>query len=279
VTDRAHDPDDAEIEASRAPLLDHLMELRTRLIWACGAIIVGTLICYGFAEPVYGILQEPFREAVLRVGGQEALDNARFQYTHPFEVFFTYLKLALIGGLALAFPVVAYQLYAFIAPGLYKRERAAVIPFIIAAPVMFCVGVAFVYYVALPFAMYFALGLQTPDSSIPIELVPKVNEYFSLVVTLILAFGLCFQLPVVLSFLARAGLITATALRKGRRYAIVGIAAFAACFTPPDVLSMTMMAVPVYLLYEISIWLVLVIQKRQEKAAAVEAGTSVTPAE
>jgi sec-independent protein translocase protein TatC len=273
------DPDEAELEASRAPLLDHLMELRTRLLWCCGAIIVGMILCYSFAEPVYGLLQQPYKQEVLRVGGPEALANARFQYTHPFEVFFTYLKLSLIGGIGVAFPVIAYQLYVFIAPGLYKRERKAVTPFIIAAPLMFIAGALFVYYVALPFAMYFALGLQTPDSDIPIELVPKVNEYFGLVTTLILAFGFCFQMPVVLAFLGRAGIVNATMLRKGRRYAVVGIAAFAACFTPPDVVSMMMMAIPVYLLYEISIWIVLLIQKRKGAEGQAEAQAQAAPAE
>jgi sec-independent protein translocase protein TatC len=264
-------PDDDEIEASRAPLLDHLMELRDRLLWACGAVIIGTMIAYVFAEPLYALLQQPYRDVVLRIGGPEALEGAKFQYTHPFEIFFTYLKLALIGGIGLSFPVVAYQLYAFIAPGLYKREKAAVMPFLLAAPVMFLAGVLFVYFVALPFALHFALGLQTPDGPVPIELVPKVNEYFGLVTTLILAFGFVFQIPVVLSLLARVGIVGAKMLRSGRRYAIVGIAAFSACVTPPDVISMTMMAIPVYLLYEASIWIVWLIEKANAKREAREA--------
>lgn len=270
----AMDPPD-EVEASRAPLLDHLVELRNRLLIAAIAVVVGTAICYGFAKHLYALLQEPYRDVILSIGGPDALKDAKFQYTHPFEVFFTYLKLALIGGLAISFPVVAYQLYAFVAPGLYKNERAAVAPFLVAAPVMFIAGAAFVYFVALPFAMYFALGLQQPEGPIPIQLIPKVNEYFSLVTTLILAFGLCFQMPVVLSLMARVGAIGASALRKGRRYAIVGIAAFAACFTPPDVFSMMLMMIPVYFLYEVSIWIVWAIEKSRAKA---EAAAGIAPA-
>lgn len=269
--------EEAEIEASRAPLLEHLTELRNRLLVACSAILIGTVGCYFVAQPVYALLQEPFRAAVLAVGGEEALANATFQYTHPFEVFFTYLKLALIGGIGLASPVIVWQVWGFVAPGLYKRERAAAAPFLVAAPVMFAAGALFVYYVALPFALHFALALQTPDGPIPIQLIPKVNEYFGLVTTLILAFGACFQLPVVLSVLARVGVIGAGALRKGRRFAVVGIAAFAACFTPPDVVSMAVMAVPVYLLYELSIWLVWAIEKarlQSDAKLAEQAGLS-----
>lgn len=297
----AEDADESEIESSRAPLLEHLIELRTRLLIACAAIVVAAMACYLFAKPLYEILQQPFRSAVEHVAGQHAVEAAHlkaadpnyrtvyaaagkaalartvFQYTHPFEVFFTYLKLALIAGLGLASPVIIWQVWGFVAPGLYRRERSAIAPFLVAAPVMFALGGLFVYYVALPFALYFALSLQQQDGPIPIQLIPKVNEYFGLVTTLILAFGACFQLPVILAVLARVGVIGAGFLRKGRRFAVVAIAVFAACFTPPDVVSMTVMAVPVYLLYEISIWVVWAIEKarlQSEAKLAEQAGLS-----
>lgn len=259
--------EEADIEASRAPLLDHLMELRNRLLVACAAVLAGTVVCYLFAQRIYSILQLPYRDVVARMGGEEALSELTFLVTQPLEQFFTYMKLALVGGVAIASPVLIWQLYAFVAPGLYRRERAAVAPFLLAAPVMFALGGMFVYYVALPFAFVFALGMQG-ETAIPVELKPKVNEYFGFVTTLLLAFGACFQLPVVLAILAKVGLVGATALRKGRRFAVVGIAAFAACFTPPDVVSMAIMAIPVYLLYEASIWLVWAIERARLKSEA-----------
>ncbi len=188
-----------------------------------------------------------------------------FVFTGPFEFFFTQLKLALFAGLIISFPVVAYQIYAFIAPGLYKRERAAAAPFLVAAPVMFLAGGAFVYFVGLPYAMTFALGTQITTGEISIKLLPRVNEYLGLVTTLILAFGACFQIPVLLSLLGSTGMVSASGLRKGRRYAIVGIAAFSACVTPPDPISMMIMAIPVYLLYEASIWIVWLMEKARAK--------------
>lgn len=272
----ANDPD--EIEASRAPLMEHLDELRTRLFWAACALVVATMISYGFAQKIYLFLAEPYRVAAAHAHGESVANAAiKLQATHPFEVFFTNLKLALFAGVILAFPVIAYQAYAFIAPGLYKREKVAAAPFLVAAPVMFLLGGAFVYYVAMPFAMSFALGTTVSDGPIQIELNAKVNEYFGLVTTLILAFGAVFQVPVVLGLLAQIGVVTVDMLRKGRRYAIVAIVAFSACVTPPDPFSLFIMAVPVYALYEASIWVVLLIERARLRREAAEAAAAATP--
>lgn len=274
TADKDQTSDDEEIEASRAPLLDHLTELRSRLVKALIALVIGTVIAYFFAAPIFEILVHPYREALIERGLLEPGQIPRLQITAPLEGFYTYLRIAIMGGVALAFPYIAYQAYAFIAPGLYKRERGAVAPFLFAAPVMFAIGTLFAYYVALRFAMIFALGFQIQNDSVSVEIIPKMNEYFALASTLVLAFGICFQLPVVLSLLARVRMITASALRKGRRYAIVGIAAFSSLVTPPDVISMTLMWLPMYALYEISIWLVAWIETwtaKEDAAAAAPA--------
>lgn len=271
--------DEDEIEASRAPLLDHLMELRNRLLWSVGALVVGFAACFGFARRIFMFLVEPFETAIRTVRPETAGQALEMVNTHAFGFFFVQLQVALFAGIVVAFPMIAWQAYQFIAPGLYKRERMAAAPFMIAAPVMFLLGGAFVFYVAMPFALEFALKQEVRDGQIHITYLPKVDEYLGLVTTLILAFGLCFQMPVVLSLLARVGMVTASMLRKGRRYAIVGIAALAACVTPPDVISMTMMALPMYALYEISIWIVWLIEKSRAKAEAREGEPQVLPAE
>jgi sec-independent protein translocase protein TatC len=263
--------DEEEIEASRAPLLDHLLELRTRIIWCILAVGVGFIIAFIFASPLYLFLVKPFAEAARVVRGADA-EALELIYTAPFEFFFTKVKLALFGGIILAFPVIAYQVYAFIAPGLYRREKATVLPYLIASPVLFTAGGALVYYFVLPFAMRFALGQEmSGESGASIALLPRVSDYLALVTTLILAFGFAFQMPVVMSLAGRAGLVSAAMLRQGRRYAIVGIFIFAAVVTPPDPFSQTILGVCIMGLYELSILAVRMVERKREQAEAEDA--------
>jgi len=277
MTDGVAEPDESEIEASRAPLLDHLVELRQRLLIAVVALAIAFFGCFAFAKQIFLFLVEPFKTALEVVHGHEAAKKGvELVNTHAFGFFFVQLRVALFAAIVISFPVIAYQAYAFIAPGLYKRERTAVAPFLLAAPIMFLSGAAFVFFIAMPFALEFALKQEVNEGGVIIRYLPKVDEYLALVTTLTLAFGFVFQVPVVLSLLARIGIVTAGLLRRGRRYAIVGIAAFAALVTPPDPISMMIMAIPVYGLYEISIWLVLFIEKgrlKSEAKAAEEAAS------
>jgi sec-independent protein translocase protein TatC len=264
-------PDDAEMESSRAPLLDHLIELRRRLLTATAAVLIAFLGCFAFAQQIFLFLVDPFLVALRTVHGGKAAESVELYNTHAFGFFIVEMKVALFAAIVIAFPVIAYQLYAFVAPGLYKRERKVALPFLIAAPVMFLAGAAFVYFIAMPFALEFALRQEVTAGPVHVRYLPKVDEYLALVTTLVLAFGAVFQTPVVLALLARAGAIGAGVLRKNRRYAVVAIAAFSALVTPPDVVSMTIMALPVYALYEVSILIVAIIERGVAKRAAAEA--------
>lgn len=255
-----------DIDDREMPLLDHLIELRNRLMYASAAMLAGFLLCYFFAEDIYQFLVQPLADIYQGQTGR------RMIYTGLTEAFFTYLKVAFWAGAFLAFPFVAIQLWMFIAPGLYRDEKQAFMPFLAATPVLFFLGGAVAYYLVFPLAWRFFVSFETPGGAgaMPIELEARVAEYLSLVMKLIFAFGISFQLPVALTLMGRVGLVSSEGLARNRKFAIVGVFAVAALLTPPDVISQIGLGLPIILLYEFSIIAVRIVERRRAEAEAAE---------
>jgi sec-independent protein translocase protein TatC len=276
---------DDTADAHKMPLLDHLVELRSRLLKSVIALLLAFLVCFFLAEEIYAFLTEPLA-AILR----ERREDPRMIFTALTEVFFTYVKVAFFAAAFVSCPIFLTQLWLFVAPGLYKKEQKALAPFLIATPILFFVGGALVYYVIFPLAAKFLVGFEVlgGEGDLDIVLEAKVSEYLSLIMKLIFAFGLCFQLPVLMTLLARVGLATSAGMAAKRKYAVVAVFVVAAVLTPPDPVSQISLAVPIILLYEISIYMAKLVERKRARDEAAEeeadgddseSGNDVTPSD
>lgn len=253
--ERGSEPD--ELDRSKAPLLDHLIELRRRLLWSFATVAVSFGVCLYFARPIFGFLVQP-----LLAAGQD-----RLIYTAVFEAFFVEIKVAFFAALMVSFPIIANQLWQFVAPGLYSKEKRAFAPFLLLTPFLFLTGAALAYYVAMPLALHFLLGYEGNIAGVQQEALPGVGNYLSFVTRFIFGFGVAFLLPVLLMLLERAGLVTRAQLKSGRRYAIVVAFVIAAVLTPPDVISQLLLAVPLVLLYELSLVAIWFTERKRAREA------------
>ncbi|WP_066777771.1 twin-arginine translocase subunit TatC [Sphingomonas sp. CCH5-D11] len=252
-----------ELDDSRAPLLDHLIELRRRLLYCIGAIVLAFLVCYYFAETIFSFLVQP-----LLAAGQ-----TRLIYTEIFEAFFVQVKVAFFAAVMVSFPIIANQLWQFVAPGLYRNEKRALLPFLLATPVLFLSGAAMAYYIAVPMALHFLLSFQGDVGGVNQEALPAIGNYLSFIMRFLFGFGVAFLLPVLLMLLERGGIVTRKQLVSARRYAIVGAFAIAAVLTPPDVGSQLLLAIPLCFLYElalIGIWFTERKRSREREAVSAE---------
>ena len=250
----------SDIDDSRAPLLDHLIELRRRLLYSIAAVVVAFGISLYFSEPIFGFLLKP-----LKAAGQNTVI-----YTQIFEAFFVQVKVAFFAAMMLAFPVIANQLWQFVAPGLYKKEKRALLPFICATPILFLMGASMAYFVAVPMALHYLLGFQGSVGGVRREALPAIGNYLSFIMQFLFGFGLAFLLPVLLMLLERAGIVTRKQLVGARRYAIVGAFAIAAILTPPDIGSQLLLAIPLVVLYEAALIGIWITERRRARDVVVE---------